>query len=422
MIMTELNPRSAKISNASGIVFENLETWLRGQIQHYLQDLLEAEVAELLGRRKSERRPPVDPIAGSRNGYGKQRRLSLSCGTITLRRPRVRDLEERFESRILPLFARRTREVGELLPELYLHGLSQGDFELALRGLLGDGAPLSASSVARLKTKWQAEYEAWRSQPLTESRVVYLWVDGIYLKAGLEKEKACLLVAVAGLSDGRKVIVGIAPGYRESTESWAGLLRSLRGRGMKQPRVVVGDGHLGIWAAMRGVWPEADEQRCWNHRIMNLLDKLPKPLQGQAKVLLQKIAQAATRKEAERLKGVFQVWCRQHGCAEAAALIEVDWERMVTFYKYPKEHWKHLRTSNPVESPFARVRLRTDASRRYKKVENATAVIWKTLMLAEQRFRRLDAPEKMKEVYEGAQYIDGVRAAEALEAKKKAAA
>ncbi|MCA1604928.1 MAG: IS256 family transposase, partial [Acidobacteria bacterium] len=385
-------------------IFDQLEGWVRERIQLFIQEVLEQEVTDFLGRSKSERRAPVDAAEGYRNGYGKERRLALTCGTITVRRPRVRDVEEKFESRLLPLFARRSKEVGEMLPELYLHGLASGDFELALRGLLGDGAPLSASSIGRLKVKWQGEYEEWKQRSLAEMEVVYLWVDGIYVKAGLEKDKACLLVALAGLSDGRKVFLGIESGQRESTESWGRLLRGLRERGLKKPRVVIGDGHLGIWAALRNVWPEVDEQRCWNHRIMNVLDRLPKRLQGEATALLKKIPVAGSLKEAERLKGVFQAWCRSHGFADVGLLLDVDWERMVTFYRYPREHWKHLRTSNPVESPFVRVRLRTDASRRFKKVENGTALVWKTLMIAEKKMRRLDAPELMKEVSAGALY------------------
>lgn len=391
------------------IVFAELESWVRLRMQDYIQDLLEEEVTAFLGRRKSERRRQVDGEAGYRNGYGKPRKVSLTNGTIIIKRPRVRDVEERFESRLLPFFARQTKEVRELLPDLYLHGLAQGDFELALRGLLGDGAPLSEGSIARLQVKWQSQYEEWNSRALDDLEVVYLWVDGIYVKAGLEKEKGCMLVALAGLSDGRKVFVGMQAGHRESTESWSSLLRGLRQRGLKEPRLVIGDGHLGIWAAMRQVWPTADEQRCWNHRILNILDKLPKGRQAQAKLMLKRIPSSATRKGAERLKGVFQAWCRKYGEEAAAQLIDQDWERMVTFYCYPQAHWLHLRTSNPVESPFSRVRLRTDASRRYKRIESATALVWKTLMIAEKRFRKLNEPEELQKVYSGALYADGIR-------------
>jgi transposase-like protein len=215
----------------SRTIWEKLEAMARERIQEFVQVLLEEEVTALVGRRKSERREAVDAPAVYRNGHGKVRKLAMMGGTIEVRRPRVRGLEERFESRILPLFRRRTEQVGEMLPQLYLHGLAQGDFELALRGLLGDGAPLSPSSIERLRGKWVAEYEAWRRRSLRGLEPVYLWADGIYVKAGLEKEKACLLVIVAGLRDGRKVVLAVESGYRESEEAWSHVLRDLLARG-----------------------------------------------------------------------------------------------------------------------------------------------------------------------------------------------
>lgn len=393
----------------SRVEWESLETFVRQQAQQWVQRLLEEEVTEAVGRLKSQRRVTVDGAAGYRNGYGKPRQLALLGGTIEVRRPRVRGLSERFVSRVLPLFKRHSAEVGKLLPELYLHGLSSGDFDLALRGLLGEGAPLSASSVDRLKAAWQAEYEAWRQRPLGELEVVYLWADGIYVKAGLEKDKAAVLVLVAALRDGRKVVLAVESGVRESAETWAAILRDLQARGLPTPRLVVADGHLGIWGALARVYPQAQEQRCWNHRIVNVLDKLPQKAQAVARELVTKIPYAETRAQAERAKKEFQSWCRQRGYDEAAAVLDRDWERMLTFYGFPQEHWKHLRTTNVVESPFAVVRLRTSAAKRYKKVKNATAVIWKTLLVAEQGFRKLNAPELLAEVAEGAVYVNGIR-------------
>ena len=404
---------NTEVTEESSAYWEQLESFARLGIQKLLQQFLEEEMTELLGRRRSERRNPVDSKEGYRNGYGKPRKLSMSCGTVEVRRPRARGLSERFESRILPLFKRRTEEVGRLLPQLYLHGLSEGDFDLALRGLLGEGAPLSASTVARLKVGWQAEYELWRSRTLSDLDVVYLWVDGIYVKAGLEKEKAALLVAVGALRDGRKVVLAVEAGHRESIESWSTILRDLKRRGMKAPRLLIGDGHLGIWGALSNVYPSVLEQRCWNHRIVNILDKIGKKEQAKASCLLTAIPYAQSREDAQELKKKFQQWCEERALDTAARLIDVDWERMVAFYSFPKEHWKHLRTTNPVESPFAAVRLRTTAAKRYKKVENATAVIWKTLMIAEKQFRRLDAPELLADVAEGVNYVNGVKIREA---------
>ena len=388
--------------------WDHLEDWLRGQVQGMVQYMLEEEVTEFLGRLKSARRSDADNDSGYRNGYAPARKLTLSSGTIRVRRPRVRDTEERFVSRLLPLFVSRTARVSELIPELYLHGLSEGDFDLALRGLLGDDAPLSASTVSRLKERWNAELAEWRGRRLDELEVVYVWVDGVYVKAGFEREKSAVLVVIGALSDGSKVVLSAEPGYRESTQSWSEVLRDLRDRGMGCPQLVVGDGHLGIWGALRNVYPEASEQRCWNHKIINVLDKLPKRQHDQAKLMLRNIPYAESRSEAERMRDVFVRWSRQHSYEAAAESLERDWDRMVTFYAFPKEHWTHIRTTNPVESPFAALRLRTDAAKRYKRVDRAIAVIWKMLMVAEGRFRRLKAPALMKVVYQGARYKDGV--------------
>jgi transposase-like protein len=390
-------------------IWESLEEMARERIQQFVQALLEEEVTALVGRCRSERRPPVGegPVV-YRNGYGKPRRLSMSSGTIAVRRPRVRGLEERFESRVLPLFKRRTREVGELLPQLYLHGLAQGDFELALRGLLGEGAPLSASSIERLRGQWVAQFEAWRTRSLVGLEPVYLWADGIYVKAGLEKDKLALLVVVAALRDGRKIVLAIEPGHRESALSWSILLRGMRERGLAIPRLLVADGHLGIWAAVAEVFPEVAEQRCWNHKLVNVLDRFPRRLQAEARAQLREIPYAPTREQAETQRDRF---VERYGEAHPAAAETLgrDWERMVTFYDFPREHWKHLRTTNPVESPFAAVRLRTNAGKRYKKVANATALIWRLLMVAEKTFRRLDHPELLPQVALGARYRNGER-------------
>ena len=407
--MKEKNTEDGKTSR---VAWDSLESWARLEIQEWIQDLLVAEVTEVLGRGKSERRKPVDTKAGYRNGYGKPRNLTMSIGTVTVRRPRVRDIEERFESRVLPLFKRRTETVSELIPELYLHGLAHGDFDLALRGLLGEKAPLSASTVSRLKEKWQGEYEEWLARPLDELEVVYLWVDGIYVKAGLEKDKAAVLVAVAGLSDGTKIVLTLEAGHRESEASWSSLLRKLKKRGMMCPRLVIGDGHLGIWAAIRNVFPEAKEQRCWNHRILNVLDRIPRKCQSQAKQLLTAIPYAENLNECVKLKARFQEWCTRKNLAEAARVLDEDWERMVSFFSFPKPHWRHLRTSNVVESPFAALRLRTDAAKRFKKVETATAAIFKLLLVAEKNFRRLNAPELVREVYLGVRFENGERTIE----------
>ncbi|MBI4199498.1 MAG: IS256 family transposase [Chloroflexi bacterium] len=404
-----MSDQSTQRAHESTLCWERLEAWAREKIQGFLQALLEEEVTTFLGRRKSERRMVVDARPGYRNGHGKPRRLSLTTGTITVRRPRLRGLEARFESRLLPLFQRRTREVGELLPTLYLHGLAQGDFELALRGLLGTGAPLSRSSLQRLRAQWEAEYAAWRQRDLSDRELVYIWADGLYVKAGLERDKAAVLVVIGAMRHGRKEILALESGVRESAESWKAVLRALQARGLSSPRLTIADGHLGIWAALAELYPESAEQRCWNHKLLNVLDQLPRREHPAARALLCQLPYAETQAQCERLRRqVAERYGRRY--PKAVETLERDWDRMVTFYRFPREHWKHLRTTNVVESPFAAVRLRTDAAKRYKRVANATALIWKVLLVAESRFRRLDAPELLSEVHHGVTYVDGLRA------------
>lgn len=395
---------------ASMPTWESLEAFVRNQIQSTMQAVLEEELAVFLGRGKSERRADIDSASGYRNGYGKPRRLALSCGTIELRRPRARNLDERFESRVLPLFARQSREVSAVLPELYLHGLSKGDFALALRGLLGDGATLSPGSIERLRGKWQVDYDAWCTRDLSDRELVYVWADGVYVKAGLEKEKAALLVVIGAMVDGTKEVLAVVPGYRESTESWKVLFVDLTKRGLNVPKLMVADGAAGAWSAASQVWPETKEQRCWNHKLVNVLDQLPKKVQAMAKEMLCVIPYAETRAEALKLRERFaRAFRRTH--PKAVAILEKDWERMVAFYDFPKEHWKHLRTTNVVESPFAAVRLRTDAAKRFKKTANATSMIWRLLLVAEERFRKIDAPQLASAVYRGVVFEDGVKVA-----------
>lgn len=384
---------------ASSVVWESLEGEFRFRIQQYLQDLLEEELEEFLGRRRYARKA-LDEPGGYRNGYGRPRSLSTRCGVVQVRRPRVRGVDQPFESRVLPFFMKRTQDLTACLPQLYLHGLSLGDFDQALAGLLGDDAPVSPATVARLKSVWHDEYREWQSRPMA-GQVVYLWIDGLYVKAGLEKDKAALLVAVAGFVDGHKEIVALQAGYRESTESWADLLRDLKSRGMNAPAVIVGDGHLGIWAALREVYPSSLEQRCWNHKMLNVLDKLPRKVHGEARGKLRAMMYAQDQATCEALRDAFVVWCRQQQWLAAAQTLERDWERLITFFLLPREHWVHLRTSNIVESPFAAVRLRTDAAKRFKRVDNATAAIWKMLMVGQRRFKPLVCPELLPLVQRG---------------------
>ena len=387
------------------IFYGELEQHARERIREYLQDLLEEEVTEWLGRAKGERKMNPREQPGYRNGFGKPRRFTLSLGTIEIRRPRVRNLDERFKSRILPMFKRQSREVRELIPELYLHGLASGDFELALRGLLGEGAPLSASSLQRLKDQWQGAYEQWKSAAVEEKDWAYFWADGIYVKAGIGKEKAALLVVIGVKPDGSKHFLALEPGYRESKESWALVLRQLKARGIHSVRLFVGDGNLGLWAAVGEVYPQAQQQLCWNHKMLNVMDAVSKKEQVRVKDHLSAMMYAETRSEALQERKRFEQAFRHN--PKAVKTVVENWERLTTYYDFPREHWKHLRTSNVVESPFSRVRLRTAASRRFKSQVNATCLIWKTMMIAEMRFRKLNAPHLVEKVADRSTYKDG---------------
>jgi putative transposase len=387
------------------ILYSELERHIREKIRQYVQDLLEEELTEWLGRAKGERKTNPGEQPGYRNGHGKKRRFTVSGGTVEIRRPRVRNLDERFESKVLPLFKRQSKEVRGLLPELYLHGLASGDFELALRELLGQGAPLSASSLQRLKEKWQAEYEQWKSTAIEEMDWAYLWADGMYVKAGIGKEKAALLVVIGVKPDGQKRFLAMEPGYRESKESWALVLRQLKARGVKSARLFVGDGNLGLWAAVGEVYPQAQEQLCWNHKMLNVMDAVSRKEQLQAKNHLNAMMYAESRQQALQERKKFEQAFRHN--AKAVKTVVENWDRLTTYYDFPREHWKHLRTSNVVESPFSRVRLRTAASRRFKSQVNATCLIWKTMMIAEMSFRKLNAPHLVEKVADGYTYRDG---------------
>jgi putative transposase len=392
-------------NESKGIFYDALEEFAREKIREHLQDLLEQEVTEWLGREKSERKGNALEQPGYRNGYGKSRRFTLSLGTVEIQRPRVRDLGERFVSKVLPFFKRQTKQVRDLIPELYLHGLASGDFELALRGLLGEGAPLSASSLQRLKEKWESEYEQWKSTAVEEKDWAYFWADGIYVKAGLGKEKAALLVVIGVQRDGSKRFLALEAGYRESKESWALVLRQLKSRGVRSARLFVGDGNLGLWAAVGEVYPQAQEQLCWNHKMLNVIDAVSKKEQVEVKKHLTTMMYAESRQEALKERKKFEQ-AFEHSPKAVKTVVE-NWERLTTYYDFPREHWKHLRTSNVVESPFSRVRLRTTASRRFKSQVNATCLIWKTLMVAEKSFRKLDTPQLVEKVAEGKKYDNG---------------
>jgi putative transposase len=266
---------------------------------------------------------------------------------------------------------------------------------------------LSASSIDRLKAKWQLEYAEWKQLDMSKLEVVYQWADGIYVKAGLEKDKAALLVIIGALTNGRKVFIACESGYRESKESWSGVLRNITARGLRLGRLTIADGHLGIWSALGEIHPEGKEQRCWNHKIRNVLDCFPKRIRAEAGEYIKRIPYAETLSKCERLRDAF-IDRYQKDYPKAGEKLLSDWDRMITFYSFPKEHWVHIRTTNVVESPFGSVRLRTDAAKRFKKIQNATAMIWKLLQVAEKNFRTLKGYWLLSDVYTGKRFVDGI--------------
>jgi transposase-like protein len=391
------------------IIRRTLEAAAQEGARRMIEQVLAAEVDDFLGRPRYAR---GGRETGYRNGYARARHIGIGTWSVVVRAPRVSHLPKGcrpFESDILPKGRNLTHETQRLFARLYLEGLSSGDFEPAFRELMGEEAPLSASTIIRLKGEWQADYERFRGCPLTE-RYLYLWADGIWLGAGPEPEKSCLLVVIGARADGEKELLAMELGYRESTESWADVLRGLHERGLLEaPLLAVGDGALGLWAALREVFPATAHQRCWNHKAMNVRDKLPKRLQPVVRGRLQAIWRAATREEAEAHRDVTVAWLEAEGQADAAATLLRDWDALVSFYDFPAEHWRHLRTSNVVESVFAGVRLRTSVAKRAERRENALYLVFKIAERLSCHWRPLEGGATiMALLAEGARFRDGI--------------
>jgi putative transposase len=350
-----------------------------------------------------------------RNGHAPERRLQTGIGPLEVRRPKLRDRGAadaepiRFTSAILPAYLRRTRNIEELLPWLYLKGVSTGQFADALAALLGPEAPgLSAATVRRLTESWHEEHERWRRRDLSARRYVHLWADGVYFTPRLEHERQCLLVLIGADASGRKELLAVEDGFRESAQSWRELLLRLRDENglVVDPELATGDGALGFWQALHEVWPKTRHQRCWVHKTANVLNKLPPTLQGKAKQDLHAIYEAESRKEAEAAFGRFVT---KYGAKydKAAACLTKDREALLTFYDFPAEHWKHVRTSNPIESTFATVRLRTAKTKGCLSRRTALAMVYKLAKSAERSWRRLDGSERLAQVIRGVQFCDG---------------
>ena len=379
-----------------------------------IEDALIAEVDDYLERHQ-DARDAVGHALVVRNGRARPRPFTIGSGTVMVTAPRVNDKRVvggermKFTSKILPPYLRRSPKVSEVLPLLYLRGLSTGDFREALEVLLGEEASgLSPSAITRLTTGWQEEYRAWSQRSLAERDYVYIWVDGVHFNVRLEDERLACLVVIGARPDGTKEVIALEDGYRESTESWKALLRNLKKRGMRAPVVAVGDGALGFWAALRDVWPATREQRCWVHVIANVLDKLPKGLQPKAKSTLHAAMNAPDKETcAKHITEFDEAFGAKY--PKAVASLNDNAEKLQTHFDFPAEHWVHLRTTNPIESTFATVKLRQRVTKGAGSRNAGLAMAFKLLLAAEQHWRKLNGAELLPLVREGAVFVDGER-------------
>jgi transposase-like protein len=349
-----------------------------------------------------------------RNGYLPERELTTGIGPMKVRQPRVHDRrrgEERevFSSKILPPYLRKTKNLEELLPWLYLKGISTGDFHEALQALVGPECPgLSASTITRLLGQWQDEYKAWSKRSLADQRYVYLWVDGVHFNIRLEEDRQCILVLMGATADGHKELIAIADGYRESEQSWQELLLDVKARGLAiDPKLATGDGALGFWKALPQVFPTTRTQRCWVHKTANVLDKLPKRLQARAKEMLHEIWMADTREAAQAAFDAFLETYRAK-YPKASECLAKDRDELLAFYDFPAEHWIHLRTTNPIESVFATVRLRHRRTKGNGSRAACLAMVHQLMLSASKRWRLLNGSNLLPDVIAGVQFIDGV--------------
>ena len=390
-------------------VVRSLDELAREGARRMIAAALELEVEEYISRLRHLRDENGHALV-VRNGRAKPRTVSLGAGPVELQAPRVDDRrpEHRFTSRILPPYMRRSPRLDDALPVLYLRGLSTGDFEEAIPALLGaDAAGFSPSTITRLTRVWQEEHEGWCKRPLTGKEYVYVWADGVYfgVRLGEDKQLACL-VLVGVLPDGTKEVIALQDGYRESTDSWLSLLRDLKRRGMPAPKLAIGDGALGFWAALRQVYSGTKEQRCWVHKVANILDKLPKRVQPRAKDMLHEIMYAPDRQSAlediERFSQEFQA-----KYPKAVECLLKDQDELLTFFDFPAEHWIHLRTTNPIESTFSTVKARTKRTKGAGSPKAGLAMAFKLLLGAERRWRKINAPYLVALVQAGVGFPDG---------------
>jgi len=399
-----------------GTFNDQLTDVLRNGARALLAQAVEAEVADFLGKH-ADLKTEDGHRRVVRHGHLPEREVMTGIGPIAVRQPRVRDREagaddpERihFTPSILPPYARRSKSLEMLIPILYLKGISTGDFEEALAALLGKDAPgLSASTIARLKEVWIDEHRRWNRRDLSAKRYAYMWADGIHLQVRLEEDAQCILVIIGATPEGKKELIGFTDGTRESAHDWRTLLLDLKRRGLAAaPELAIADGALGFWKALGEVWPKAREQRCWVHKTANVLNKLPKSQQPKAKRALQEIWMAETKKDAETAFGAF-IESYEVKYDKAAECLRKDRDALLAFYDFPAEHWKHLRTTNPIESTFATVRHRTIRTKGCLSNNTALAMVFKLVDGAQKSWRRLDGHSHLPKIIQGVKFADGL--------------
>jgi transposase-like protein len=407
-------PVPAGVSPAADLLTQTL----REGAQRMLASAVEAEVADYLAVRSH-----ITDARGHRqvvrNGHLPTREILTGVGKIEVTQPRVHDRREpgereKFTSKFLPPYLRKAKNMEELIPWLYLKGISTSDMSEALQALVGPAAAgLSASTVSRLKESWEQEFATWNRRSLEGKKYVYVWADGVYFNLRLGEDRVCVLVLMGATDDGTKELIGVSDGYRESEQSWSALLLDVKKRGLTiDPKVATGDGSLGFWAALRKVFPKTSEQRCWVHKSANVLDKLPKRLQAQAKDKLHQIWMAPTKKAAHQAFDLF-VSTYQAKYPGSAECLKKDREVLLTFYDFPAEHWMHIRTTNPIESTFATVRLRHDKTRNNGSRAACLTMVFKLLENAALSWRKLNCSNLLPAVVAGTIYEDGIQKAAA---------
>ena len=413
-ICPEATNRESLPGNRNEGSWDALTEVLKQGAQRMLAVAIQAEVDEWIeGRKQYTDESGCQQVV--RNGYLPERKITTGVGEIKVRQPRVRDRRdaeerEKFSSKILPPYLRKTKSIEEMIPWLYLKGISTGGFQEALQSLLGEGAKgLSASTVTRLKGVWEDEYQAWSKRSLEDKEYVYVWADGVHFNVRLEEDRQCILVLIGTTKEGKKELIAVNDGYRESEQSWKSLLLEVKARGLAiDPKLAIGDGALGFWKALPKVFPTTRTQRCWVHKTANVLDKMPKRLQTEAKQKLHEIWMADTREHANQAFDLFIATYEQK-YSKAVECLKKDRDELLAFYDFPAEHWSHIRTTNPIESTFATVRLRTKRTKGCGSRMATLTMVFKLMESAQKSWRRLNGHQKLQDIADGVPYQDGIR-------------